>query len=167
MAATFTLIASNILSVDTASVTFSSIPQIYTDLLLTISARSDSSYAGVSDDIVASYGGSWTLLQYDGASVTGSRQTGNTWLNKNSVGNSATNNTFSNSELYIPNYTLTGNKTQNVFSVSENNATSAYISLQTRSSSATTAISSITLSPSNANNFVAKSSFFLYGILKS
>ena len=168
MATTYTLIASNTLSSSAASVAFTGIPQTFTDLVARYSIRNDAGYAQIFDDVTAGGGNSWTRIEGDGSSATSARQTGNSWLSKAAVGSTATGNTFSNGELYIPRYSVAGvTKPSSVFSVTENNATTAYITVQARYTTNTSAITSLNFSPSNANNFVSGSSFFLYGIKNS
>jgi hypothetical protein len=72
----------------------------------------------------------------------------------------ATSNTFSNLEMYIPNYTLTVNKPLSVDSATENNATEAYRTAIAGLSRNTAAITSITITA----NITTGSSFYLYGI---
>ena len=79
---TYTLINSNTLGSATASVTFSSIPATYTDLLLIISAGVD---GATNTQIRHRYNGSssalhsTTFLIGDGTSATSSRSTGDTY----------------------------------------------------------------------------------------
>jgi hypothetical protein len=76
---------------------------------------------------------------------------------------SNTSNTFSNTEIYIPNYTSNNYKSVSTDSVMENNATEAYANLNAILWSNTSAINSITLTPS-AGNFAQYSEFTLYGV---
>jgi hypothetical protein len=80
---------------------------------------------------------------------------------------SSTSNTFSNGEIYIPNYTSSIAKSVSIDSVTENNATGAITALDAAIATAvTSAITSITLG-SNNGTFVQHSTAYLYGISKS
>jgi hypothetical protein len=79
-----------------------------------------------------------------------------------------TANTFSNSEIYIPSYTISQNKPISGFFVTENNSTAAdAASINTAAQlwRNTAAITSITFTA--GSNFVSGSSFYLYGIKNS
>jgi hypothetical protein len=173
MANTYTLISSNTLSSSAASVTFSSIPSTYTDLVLRVSARSDSNDGGSTGSLTALYfyvnggagTGSGTRLTGNGAAASSDR-----WTDYGKIfpqtDSSLTTNTFSNIEIYIPSYTASQNKPYSSFSVAENNATTAYVGVNAGLYPSTTSISSLVLYPWNGN-FVSGSSFYLYGIKKS
>ena len=170
MANTYTLIASNTLTTSAASVTFSAIPNTYTDLVLRMSTRGAVSAQGtgpiyfrLSGDISTNY--SVTDLKGNGSSASSSRQSS---FNFGDAGESVwvswTADTFANTEIYIPNYTVSQNKPISVFAAVENNATSAVIETQAVLWRNNTSISSIELSQFT---FAAGSSFFLYGIKSS
>jgi hypothetical protein len=74
-----------------------------------------------------------------------------------------TASTFGNSEIYIPNYAGSANKSFSSDAVHENNATAANAGLSAGLWSNTAAITSVGLSP-DSGNFVANSTFSLYGI---
>lgn len=171
MPATYTLIASNTLSSSAASVTFSSIPSTYTDLVVKTSIRDASSgtanagYYLFNNDSIG-VAASYTQLTGDGTTAASSRFNstfGAGFYNIN--GDSTTASTFSNTEIYIPNYNATTNKPISVFSVIETNATTARIQVAAELYGTTEAITKLTLRP-NAN-FGSGSSFFLYGIKNS
>lgn len=172
MATTYTLISSNTLSSSAASVTFSSIPSTYTDLVLLISARTDR--AAIQDGIRlvlnsdSSSNYSYTLLQGTG-SGTASVTSGATTRGDVSYidGNSSTANTFGNAEVYIPSYIVSANHQIGSFGVSENNATTAYLGIDANLWRNAVAINTITLSPGGGSNFLTNSSFYLYGIKNS
>ena len=173
MANTYTLIASNTLSTSAASVTFSSIPGTYTDLVLKCSVRDDTS--GTSEAL----GRFWKL-----SADTGSTMSQTDLLGSGSAASStrrtsqddslfvidrsgATSNTFSNTEIYIPSYTASQNKPISIFSVDESNATAAYMRVQALLWRNTAALSSFEIRAYSGNNLVSGSSFFLYGIKNS
>lgn len=171
MANTYTLISSNTLTSSAASVTFSSIPATYTDLVVKYSVRGDiagtnSLQTGLQLNGVTS-GYSQTYMYGNGASAVSSRATSQVAIEtvgENSTGNTAS--TFSSGEIYIPNYQSTTNKPLSMFIAPENNGTTTYLSAHAGLSSVTSAITSITLK-TNANNFISGSSFYLYGIKNS
>jgi len=170
--ATYTLISSNVLSSSSASVTFSAIPATYTDLVLRISARGD---AGGSNNyytiVLNSNTGnvySSTRVFGNGSTASSDREaTGNPRfaVSQGMPGASATSNTFSNDEIYLPSYTVSANKPISQFVVQENNNTTAYIQAQAHLFHSTATVSSILLTA--ASNFVSGSSFYLYGIKNS
>ena len=160
---TYTLIASNTVGGAVSSVSFSSIPSTYTDLLVKLSLRSDRT--ADTDSVNMTVNGSSTSM---------------TWLyllGNNSVASSATAqrfytdsdyntaSTFGNAEVYIPNYASANYKSFSVDTVSENNATSgAQTELLAQLWSNTSAITSITFAPQFGSNWKQYSSFYLYGI---
>jgi hypothetical protein len=79
------------------------------------------------------------------------------------VGTSATANTFSNGELYIPNYTSSNNKSYSVDSVTETNAATQYMNFITGLWSNVTAITSMIFA-GTSGNFAQHSTATLYGI---
>jgi hypothetical protein len=162
-------IASNDLTATTSSVTFSSIPQGYTDLKIVVSARGTSS--STLDVMQMYFNGnqsitySWRFLRGDGSSASSSSSTS---ANGVFVGLAdAANNTastFSNTDIYIPNYLSTNNKSISVDNAHEQNGTTAYAELIAGLAPLTSAINSVTIFPAGAS-FVANSTFTLYGIL--
>ena len=170
MALTYTLIASNTLGSSAATVTFSSIPSTYTDLVFKFSARIDAATLDreirlrFNSDTTTLY--SNTVLRGNSATVTSYRDINAAYTIAGRVpGSTVTSNTFNNVEIYIPGYTVSQNKTASVFSAREDNIASPsnYAFLSSDLYRSTTAISSIELSLSG-DNFISGSSFFLYGI---
>lgn len=165
------LIASNTLTSSAASVTFSSIPNIYTDLVLRISARSDRTTSDAftiqfNSDTSTNY--SITRLVGTGSASSSSRTTSDVYLSSGLIDwANATANTFSSNEVYIPSYLVSQNKPVGVFSVQEDNATAAGMHVTAGLWRNTAAITSIVLAPSIGPNFVSGSSFFLYGLKNS
>lgn len=172
MANTYTLISSNTLSSSAASVTFSSIPATYTDLVLRASVRSDSVGTTIHDFTYRINGSSATAysktqLTGNGTSAASYAQYTTRFILENTLdGASATANTFGNIEIYIPSYTASQFKPIGHFGVSENNATLAGINTMAGLYTNSTAISQIECYTSGYN-FVSGSSFYLYGIKNS
>jgi hypothetical protein len=167
MATTFTQIASvTVGSGGAASIAFTSIPSTYTDLVVKISGRNtssgdwfnlnfNSSTANFSGrQLFGTGGGVFSYTKTDGTEA---------FVNNNS---STTASTFSNSEIYIPNYSGSANKSFSVDSVTENNGATAYAVLYAGLWSNTAAITSLTFTP-NANTLAQYTTATLYGISKS
>lgn len=173
MANTYTLIASNTLTGTAASVTFSSIPSTYSDLVLKISERNDNTGVGAGTLLISYNSDTTGATTYSFVRLTGNGSTASSALTANTYYNYSitegslwTTSTFSNSEIYIPNYNSTSSKPVSTFNVAENNATTGHISTVANLYRGTSAISGITLT-AGGNNFVSGSSFFLYGISNS
>jgi hypothetical protein len=173
MANTYILIASQVLGSTTASVTFSSIPATYTDLLLKISARTNDATSVVNSillringDTATNY--SETRLSGNGSTASSSRTTSNTTMNINAgaAGANSTASTFSNTDIYIPNYLISDNKPVGYLGTGENNATLSLISHGAGLWRNTAAVSAISMTPTSGN-IVSGSSFYLYGIKNS
>jgi hypothetical protein len=148
-----------------ASVTFSAIPQNYTDLVVKASARSD--YSAVNSSIYLYPNGVNTntksVTLYANSSSTGSTNYSNI-IARDIDGANATANTFSNAEFYIPNYTSANFKSTSNDSVGETNASTGSILMGLSAGlwSNTSAITSIALYTDG--NFVQYSEFTLYGV---
>lgn len=165
MANTYTLIASNTLSTTAASVTFSSIPSTYTDLVLKFSVRNSGTNTSTVrirfNATATNY--SYTYLQGDGSAATSSRASATTFIFTLQNRNSYTANTFSSNEIYLPSYTAAQNKPLSVIGMQEDNSTAITMQATAGLWSNTAAVSEIEIS-TDANNFVSGSSFWLYGI---
>ena len=154
-----------------ASVTFDNLPTSgYTDLKIVASIRGDiaaSDYINNRVTFNGSTSGYTSKLLY--GLGTGSGASANNAVtnaidySSYGTGTTATANTFGNTEIYIPNYRSSNNKSVSVDAVTENNATAAIAAMTAGLWSNTAAITSITITPSSGN-FVANSTFSLYGI---
>jgi hypothetical protein len=171
MANTYTLISSSTVGGGGASsVTFSSIPNTYTDLKVVLSARTQSPYE--SDNAFVTFNGSSSgyseRVLFDINGTVYSFSATSAYINWAGIssGNGATANTFGNSEFYIPNYTSSNYKSLSADGVHENNSTPISLAITAALWSNTAAITSITLTPQNPS-FVGGSSFYLYGIKNS
>jgi len=146
-----------------SSVTFSNIPQNYTDLKVVISARGDNSS---SSTILTTFNGSSANMSFKYLWGSGSTA-GSGGSSANSIAylnsSSSTASTFGNVEMYIPNYTSGNNKSFSVDGVTETNATTTYMGIFANLWSQTAAITSIGLIP-DVGNFAIGSTFTLYGI---
>lgn len=169
MPANHVLLQRTTLTADTATVTLSGIPTTgYTDLKLVMSART--TYAGAqSDYVIVKFNNTTTtytgrLLIGTGTSVSSISPNGWRWFAEvNSNGQTA--KTFGNAEIYIPNYSVVGvTKPYSSNSVSESNAATTEMEIFSGLWSGTDAINSIEMASGNSGNFMAGSSFSLYGI---
>jgi hypothetical protein len=174
MANTYTLISSNVLTSSAASVTFSSIPSTYTDLVVRYSARATT---GGTDEPFDIQFNSDTANNYSRIFLRGSGSAAASGvlsaysairLNQGTNGNSvSTSSTFTNGECYIPSYTASQYKAVSAFTGLENNGTEAYLVATAGLWSSNSAINTITLFPSSSGSFASGSSFYLYGIKNS
>jgi hypothetical protein len=175
MANTYTLIASNTLSSTAASVTSSSIPATYTDLVLRISARgldaalnTETMQFIINNSASAQY--SYRNMRNFNSTATSDSSSGNTagTLSRVLNANSSTANSFTNYEIYIPSYTASQAKPISGAGGAEENATASYYNNATAALwNNTAAITSFKLQPNNSSAFASGSSFFLYGIKNS
>ena len=162
-------IVKTILSSTSSTITFTSIPQGYTDLLLNVSLRINA--VGVADRAIISFNGSnadYTLKWLGVAGSNAVSYTRTDWGDNQTSyhpANTSTISTFSNTSFYFSNYS--GNKYKNlaVDNTSEDNSgTTTYYGILTGLWSQTSPITSITLT--NSNGFLQYSSAILYGIRK-
>jgi len=166
---TYVAIAKTVLTGNQVTITFSSIPSTYTDLILLCSSRWDGAGYSGSDYRVngsTTTDSSTELYVYDGTNSGSTRYT--TRSQGAFSSGTDTSNTFGSTEIYIPNYAGSTYKVSSVTSVAENNSTTTglYISLTANLWSATTAMSSLNI-VIGSGNFVSGSRFDLYGIKNS
>lgn len=178
---TYTLLASNVLTTTAASVTFSNIPDTYTDLVLRTSTR-NSAATNTTDQRITfnGVGGtsySTTQISGFGGGASSSRYSNQPYAQFQNLGDISTStpNTFDNQEIYIPSYTVAQEKSISWSAASENNAAGfmgsgtpggANVGASANYFRNTSAISSIAIiNPSSS--FASGSSFFLYGIKNS
>ena len=148
-----------------SSVTFNNIPQTgYTDLLVKVSVRGSTSqvYDVLSMSLNGNSSFNWKKLEGSGSSASSASATGNNNIAV-MTGANATANTFGTADIYIPNYTSSGNKSISVDSVMENNATTAYTDMYASLWTGTGAITSISFMP-QTSPFVQYSTFSLYAL---
>ena len=169
---TYTLIASNTVgSGGVASVTFSSIPATYTDLVVKASIRSSGTVSGYSSTFNGSSTGYSERLLYGTGSAAASASSSSAsylnWIfNTNESGSTAS--TFSNCEFYIPNYAGSNNKSISSDNVTEQNGASATAYLDAALWANSAAITSIAMAISGTSALFAQySTFYLYGIKNS
>lgn len=150
-----------------ASITFSAIPQSFTDLLLVTSLRDTSGTNGWTNALIKPNNlstnlSSRVLFGWGGGSNVGSF--GDTYIYHEAVGGTSTANTFTNSSVYITNYTAAAAKAISVDTSTENNgnALSAIVGGLWNS---TAAITSLVIE-GQSGNLAQFSSATLYGITR-
>ena len=149
-----------------ATIDIQNIPATYTDLVLKISSRDGSGFS----DAYITFNGSTAnytdrLLFGTGSAASSSVPSGTGIIAVANNGSASTASTFSNVEIYIPNYAGSNNKSVSIDAVSENNATAAYAYLAAGLWSDSSAINRIVFTP--FSNLVQYSTATLYGISKS
>jgi hypothetical protein len=166
MATTYTLISSvTVGSGGAANIEFTSIPGTYTDLVCKYSCRN----TGDSPNLEVSFNAVTTnrsdrVLSGNGASASSFADA--TIIYGLSGRSTSTSSTFSNGEVYLPNYAGSTNKSLSQDAITENNATEAFAYLVAGLWSNTNAITSLKLTPSSGN-FAQHSTAYLYGIKNS
>lgn len=167
---TMQLIETKTLTSTTANVQFTSIPQIYDDLVILLSLRSDDTNATFGY-LEFNTGGTYTrrrLLGTGSSVLSDTPGAGTQGVDFRVAGSGMTANTFSNDQIYIPNYKGSTAKSYSSDSVNENNATAASQQIIAGLWDQTAAITSIKFYTGNsgANSFVAGSTISIYGITK-
>ena len=171
MPITFSPIAKTVLTGTQSTVTFSSIPQTYTDLKMLIYARGNG--AGESNVVQFTINGSTPTVTYarilqNGPSVAGQRGSGQ--FACFIAGSNTASAVYGSVELNIPRYTNTSyNKIYSLMSYQPsdtNTANTINACFGDHFPQSTSAISSIDVTVSGAS-FVSGSLFYLYGIKNS
>lgn len=159
---TFTAIATQTLGSAAASVTFSSIPSTYTDLVLVIQGGDtggDNSYVRVNGDTATNY--SFTTLNGNGTTAATNRVTNATAF-RSSWYAYQTNNMNWNGMIHFMNYSnATTYKTMLLRDNNASTGTEAMVALWR----STSAINSINLYWGSTDTWATGSTFSLYGIL--
>jgi hypothetical protein len=166
MATTFVKIQTVTAVSAVASLSFTSIPQTYTDLKIIFSGRSART-ASAYDSLVVKFNSTATTYvarRLAGEGASGSSDTVTTQQGAFSS-NSTTANVFGSIEVYIPNYTLGNQKFTSSDSVAENNDGTAYgVQLVASKWDGTNAITQIDLSANSGSNLMQYTTATLYGI---
>lgn len=175
---TYKLIAQQTLTGSSASISFPSIPQTYTDLYMLVSARTDSTNTNSGSNQVD------TCYVRFNNNLTNVSQTifieavpNNTPTTSKTVAETvfralgantanADANTFANGYMWIPNYTNNVAKTIHWDFAGATTATSNSLRFSSGLFNNTTAISQIDIFPISGN-FVSGSSFAIYGVARS
>jgi len=173
MATTMSLIAKQTVgSGGASSITFSNIPQTFTDLKVVYTCRTDNASVGQSMGVQfnsTTSGYSWRTAFGTGSSAASntSGSAADMYIGETDGAN-ATASIFSNGEFYLPNYTSSNAKGLSADAVAENNGTTGYAFFSGTLSGVTAAITSITIRPYGGGQTIQEfSTFYLYGISNS
>lgn len=174
MATTYEAIATvTVTGATAADIEFTSIPATYTDLVVKLSGRTNRT-GDTNADIGITFNGNtanYSLRDlYGNGSAAGSRLNPVATSSIADIFATAVNstaNTFSNFEMYIPNYAGSTNKSVSIDTTNETNATGNWSLLVAGLWSNTSAITSIKFTPLNSDSFVQYSTATLYGIKNS
>jgi hypothetical protein len=167
---TYIPIDKTILTSTQTTVTFSSIPTTYTDLLLRVSVRSTGGGTGGGSGWLRVNGLSTSIYSEQDLRGTGSAAAASespassiAYWSYHVGGPSALANTFSNTEIYIPGYQSSTNKQFYSDNAQENNTTQAFRSIFASLMQTTAVISSISIA-CDSGDWASGSTFYLYGI---
>jgi hypothetical protein len=174
MATTYKAIATvEVGSGGAANIEFTSIPQTYTDLALLFSSKAARAGSPPFTTIAMTFNASTTgysSITIIGDGSTASSNAGaSSHINNMQTSAAGNTNIFGSQYIYIPNYTsTTTNKSVSIDSVSEINATLAYMNLTAGLLSNTAAITSIKLEePNGPSDWTEHTTATLYGIKNS
>lgn len=162
---TMTLIQS--ITVDSSGpliVEFTAVPQSFTDLVVVGSVRANRATPMDEMRIRLNNSTATSGPRLRGNGVSASSVTDN--IPELANGTTSTANTFSNFQIYVPNYTSAAEKTFSVDGVTENNATEAYQSIMAGNTEITATVTSVRLDTRSAVAILENSYFALYGITK-
>ena len=148
----------------TTTITFSSIPSGYTDLIVKFSGRHDSATTPL--PLAVRFNGaagsrSSRAIRGDGATVVSISNS-----NTQSIlvpGNNFAANVFGSADIYIPNYAISTNKSFNTDSIAEDNAVTSYTYLNSGAWLNTAAITSVEIFSGVTNHFQYTTAY-LYGV---
>ena len=159
---TMTLIETKTLGASAASLSFTEIPQTFTDLLLVYSTRNTTDI-NTMNFLINGSTASQTARRLQG---NGSSASSSTYTEIQSNPSSATANTFANAAIYIPNYTSAVAKSMSMDNTMENNGTTSFMNIEAWLWNNTAAITSLGLEGRAGASVAANSTASLYGILK-
>ena len=145
-----------------SSITFSSIPQTYTDLQVLVSARDSDTNGAVVRIYPNGSSANASMRQLLGNGSSASSGTSTTLYARSDSGD-RTANTFGSCSWYITNYTSSAYKSVSIQGVEETNGTSAYMNIAAGLWSSNDPITSLQIVPGVAN-FAQYSSATLIGI---
>ena len=159
------------LAADAATVTFSAIPQTFTDLILRFSNRSTTTALSESirftfnGSAAANYSTTYFQRNTSSASAISGRDSGLTFLNALRIaqGNGATSYTFGSHEVYIPQYATTVAKPIGIYGATETNAIDGFLVSHAGRCQLAEGYTSISMVVAGYN-WLAGSTFHLYGV---
>lgn len=173
MTTTYTYINKVQLASPASSITFSSIPATFKDLVIRFNARSDAAFSNqqlqhrFNGDSASNYW--WMLARGTGGDASTNFGPSNTANGYGGlyIADSQTANFFATGEFYICDYTIASGKITSYYqTVSSNDNNPSYMNYTANIYSASAPISSIQLF-TPGQNFMARSTFYLYGISNS
>lgn len=174
MATTYTLISSvTVGSGGAASITFSSIPSTYTDLVIKLSTRSSRNvFAASAIDLKFNSNGadySTRMLLKESTTISSGSSSAAAQADVGYTSQDTdTADTFGSGEIYIPNYASSNFKSFSADLVQENNGSTQYMSIVAGLWSNTSAITSVAFRIFTGSfNFKQYSTATLYGIKNS
>lgn len=151
-----------------ATITLSNIPQTYTDLVITVSARS--TWTGGFDGLGMYLNGSQSSITNRFLSGDGSNSASSNGTYRSILaipGDSQTANTFGNVQIYIPNYTSSSTKSIIVTGVAENYANASAQNITAEQWANSAAITSVGFDTATSGlNLKQYTTVSVYGILK-
>lgn len=153
-----------------STLSFTSIPQTYSDLYIKASLRTNAN--GEADNCILSVNGStanigWARLYGEGTGIGANTSVTSTNISMVTAANTLTANVFGNGDLYLPDYTTSKNKTLVGTSCTEKNGTVSYQYSTGMHINNSAAITSLSFAPVTGPNFVEHSTIYLYGINNS
>lgn len=160
-----TLIETKTLASAQAAIEFTSVPQTFTDLVAVVSTRNS---AGGSTSIrfnSTTTGYSERLLYGTGSTAASASGSFDRFVWLLSATTAQTSNSFSNGQVYIPDYTGSTAKLVSIVSVNESNATAADLYIDSALWNNTAAITNVYFFNPDGNLQIG-STISLYGILK-
>jgi hypothetical protein len=148
-----------------ASITFSAIPDIYTDLLVVLSARTTQAVTNWSDVVLTFNGSSsnYTSRVLYGTGSTATTLTETSSIRLRTTPASVTANTFGTHSVVIPNYAGSAAKSVSINGVGEANQTTAFQYISASLWNDTSPITSLSFT-AGVGLLVEYSSATLYGI---
>jgi len=166
---TMQLIETKTLGTAAASITFTSLPQDGTDLVLLGSVRT--ARAATNDFVDLRFNGDNTDGNYSSRVLYGQGSSVSSFTENSYIGDvngaTSTADTFSSINVYLPNYSGATTKSGSVETVMENNATFSALAIIARLWNNTAAITSMEIGfTATGANLVAGSTFSLYKITK-
>ena len=146
------------------SIDFTSIPQTFTDLILMFSLRGSNADVRQEFSMFLNNNGSgYSFRSFLGSGSSASSTNSAATAPPDGTAATATAGTFSNGQVYFPNYAGSTNKSYSLDQVTENNGTSSYQILTMGLWSNTAAINQISVQGTTIQQY---SSCSLYGISK-
>jgi len=163
MPVTYEPIATQTVSSATGTVTFSSVPQTYTDLIL-VSSRQQASAARLflrfNSDTTTLYSDTW--LSGEGANTNSGRDTGQSQISIGGIWNGTTTTTWATNVTHIMNYTNTTTFTSTLTRDSNDKGSTGTVEAMVGLYRSTSAITTVNVV--GGSNFAVGSTFTLYGI---